>query len=105
MSMTLGEYQHEVLGMRVYPPHLGVEYTALGLCGEAGEYAEKVKKGIRDGNFDREGASKELGDVLWYLAAAAAEIGCDLDDIAQANLDKLRSRQVRDVVHGEGDER
>jgi NTP pyrophosphatase (non-canonical NTP hydrolase) len=80
----------------------------LGLCGESGEVADKVKKVIRDqgGSFSPEvieGLKLELGDVLWYVAQLASELGLDLDHVAQANLDKLASRAARNVLSGSGD--
>jgi NTP pyrophosphatase (non-canonical NTP hydrolase) len=72
--------------------------------------AEHVKKLIRDDGGEvtderRTAMSKELGDVLWYLAQIASELGLDLDELAQANLEKLLSRQRRGVLSGSGDER
>jgi len=83
-------------------------YPTLGLCGESGEVADKVKKVIRDqgGSFSPEvieGLKLELGDVLWYVAQLASELGLDLDHVAQANLDKLASRAARNVLSGSGD--
>jgi NTP pyrophosphatase (non-canonical NTP hydrolase) len=83
-------------------------YPTLGLCGESGEVADKVKKVIRDqgGAFSAdviEGLKLELGDVLWYVAQLASELGLDLDHVAQANLDKLASRAARNVLSGSGD--
>lgn len=91
----------------------GVEalsYTALGLVGEAGEIANKVKKILRDygGRVTtdvKKDLAKEVGDVLWYLARFADEIGYPLEVIAQENLDKLRSRSERGVLGGSGDDR
>ena len=85
-------------------------YPTLGLCGEAGEVADKVKKVLRDrgGVFDdevREGLRAELGDVLWYVAQLATELGFDLEDVARANLEKLASRAARGVIGGSGDSR
>jgi NTP pyrophosphatase (non-canonical NTP hydrolase) len=85
-------------------------YPTLGLCGEAGEVADKVKKVIRDrgGSFDVEviaALKLELGDVLWYVAQLASELGLELDAIATANLDKLASRAARNVISGSGDQR
>ncbi len=86
-------------------------YPTLGLCGEAGEVADKVKKvaprprrGVRRGGA-REGLRAELGDVLWYVAQLATELGFDLEEVAQANLDKLASRAARGVLGGSGDRR
>jgi len=83
-------------------------YPTLGLCGESGEVADKVKKVIRDqgGEFSAEvieGLKLELGDVLWYVSQLASELGLDLDQVAQANLDKLASRAARNVLSGSGD--
>ena len=90
----------------------GYMEKALGLAGETGEVMEKVKKMIRDkdGVFsptpeDIAELKKELGDVLWYLSALAFYNGIDLDDVARANLDKLRSRKERNQIHGNGDNR
>lgn len=85
-------------------------YPTLGLCGEAGEVADKVKKVIRDqgGSFSPEvieALKLELGDVLWYVAQLSTELGLDLGAIAQANLDKLASRAARNVIAGDGDNR
>jgi NTP pyrophosphatase (non-canonical NTP hydrolase) len=85
-------------------------YPALGLVGEAGEVAEKVKKIIRDGDGiltdpDREKIAKELSDVCWYVAVLAYELDYNLEEILQMNLDKLRSRQERGVLGGSGDNR
>jgi len=85
-------------------------HWVLGINGEAGEVAEKVKKIIRDKNGkmtkqDKQELAKEIGDVLWYLAVFAHDLGFSLDDIAQQNLDKLKSRKARGVLGGDGDNR
>jgi len=85
-------------------------YPALGLAGEAGEVCEQIKKAMRDDGGEitperHKALRKELGDVLWYLAALAFELDLDLSDIAQANLDKLADRKARGVLQGSGDER
>ncbi len=85
-------------------------HWVLGINGEAGEVAEKVKKIIRDKNGkvsqeDKLELSKELGDVLWYLAVFAHDLGFSFDDVAKANLDKLQSRKSRGVLGGQGDNR
>jgi NTP pyrophosphatase (non-canonical NTP hydrolase) len=94
----------------MYPREVGLSYPALGLAGEAGEVAEHVKKSIRDDGGvvtaeRREALGKELGDVLWYLAQLATELELELDEVAEANLQKLRSRQLRGVLSGSGDDR
>ena len=103
--MRFDEYQEEAKKTAIYPDQYRVVYPALGLAGEAGEVAEKVKKHIRDGVLNVEELKKELGDVLWYLAAIASDLGLTLDDVAEANLQKLRSRQARGVISGNGDNR
>ncbi len=85
-------------------------YPTLGLCGESGEVADKVKKVLRDrqGVFDAASLDDirlELGDVLWYISQLASELNLSLDDIAEANLAKLASRVARDVISGSGDRR
>jgi len=109
--MRLSEYQARSRETAVYPGvGANLLYPTLGLCGEAGEVAEKIKKMIRDdaGQLSgerREALSKELGDVLWYLAQLATEADLDLGEIAQANLEKLQSRLQRNVLQGSGDDR
>ena len=85
-------------------------YPTLGLCGESGEVADKVKKVLRDqaGDFDADAIDDlrlELGDVLWYVSQLATELNLSLDEIAEANLAKLASRVARDVIAGSGDRR
>ncbi len=87
-----------------------IVYPTLGLVNEAGELAGKVKKIFRDkagviSETDREALKYELGDVLWYLAQIATELDLSLEDIAQANIDKLTSRLERNQIQGEGDYR
>tara|TARA_Y100000991_G_scaffold183034_1_gene146366 strand:- start:289 stop:618 length:330 start_codon:yes stop_codon:yes gene_type:complete len=93
-------------------PNLGSNYIypTLGLVGEAGEVAEKIKKVIRDkkGVFDNEsknGLKKELGDVLWYLSNICTEFNFSLDDIAKQNLEKLKVRAAKGKISGSGDDR
>ena len=108
--MTLNEYQQKALETAVYPQEYKVIYPALGLTGEAGECSEKVKKVIRDNNGEftlkkKVEIAKEIGDVLWFCAALANDIGFDLETIGQMNYDKLHSRQERGMLHGSGDNR
>lgn len=111
--MDFENYQKAATLTAIYPgksESLGLAYTALGLAGESGEVAEKIKKVLRDksGTVDdetRDAIKKELGDVLWYLAAIATELDLDLGDVAQANLEKLSSRKSRAVLSGSGDNR
>lgn len=108
--MDLSEYQRESRRTAEYPREAWLAYPALGLAGEAGEVAEHAKKAIRDDggkiNDERRAAmSKELGDVLWYVAQLASELDLNLEDIATQNLEKLFSRQRRGVLSGSGDDR
>jgi len=109
--MDLSDYQHRSRATAVYPgAGDNLTYPALGLCGEAGECAEKVKKAIRDeggvlSDERRAALAAELGDVLWYVAQLATEAGLDLDEIAEDNLAKLLSRRDRGVLQGSGDAR
>ena len=89
--MTLYEYQQHALETAIYPENRRIIYPTLGLTGEAGEVADKVKKVIRD--------------VLWYCATLARDLGYELDDVAQMNVDKLRSRMQRHIISGSGDNR
>lgn len=108
--MELSEYQRVSRRTAEYPRAAWLAYPALGLAGEAGEVAEHAKKAIRDdagtvSEERRQAMARELGDVLWYVAQLATELGLDLDGIAQGNLDKLLSRQRRGVLSGSGDDR
>jgi len=105
--MTIGfrDYQKKAVSFAIYPATHKVLYPTLGLCGETGEVAEKVKKQVRDGVFNRHEVAKELGDVLWYLANLASDIGYNLDEIADINIAKLSSRKDRNKIQGSGDNR
>lgn len=108
--MTLNEYQEGARTTAIYPASRQIIYPTLGLAGEAGEVADKVKKVIRDNNDEFTDERKhqialELGDVLWYAASLAHDLGYTLEEVAQMNLDKLASRMQRDKIHGSGDER
>lgn len=112
--MTLNEYQSGARTTALYPEHARIVYPALKLAGEAGEVAEKLGKLMRDEGFEpgaplgdaaRDALVKELGDVLWYVANLAADLGVGLDEVASINLAKLASRRDRGVIHGSGDER
>jgi NTP pyrophosphatase (non-canonical NTP hydrolase) len=109
--LDFSEYQSLSRRTATYPrAGEDMTYPALGLCGEAGEVAEKVKKTLRDdggvlSEERRAALSRELGDVLWYLSQLATEAELDLDEIAADNLEKLLSRQERGVLRGSGDDR
>ena len=105
MAIGFREYQRKAVSFAIYPATHKVLYPTLGLCGEAGEVAEKVKKQVRDSTFNRHEVAKELGDVLWYLSNLANDIGYNLDEIADINIEKLTSRQDRNKIKGSGDNR
>ena len=109
--MDFNTYQKNARLTAQYP-NLGSNYIypTLGLVGEAGEVAEKVKKVIRDkkGIFDDESKKaikKELGDVLWYVSNLCTEFNFSLDDIALQNLEKLKLRAAKGKISGSGDDR
>ena len=102
--MTFDEYQEFARSTAIYPEECKVTYPTLGLCGEAGEVAEKVKKNIRDGK-SLDGVGLELGDVLWYISALADDLGVSLEDVVKANVNKLYSRKARNKLQGDGDNR
>jgi NTP pyrophosphatase (non-canonical NTP hydrolase) len=109
--MNLKEYQNEARRTAIYPD-LGnnIFYPTLGLAGEAGEVANKVKKIMRDHqgiltDEYREFLKGELGDVMWYIASIASEAGLSLDEIAIKNIEKLDSRLKRGTIQGNGDNR
>lgn len=121
--MTFEEYEEAAGLTAIYPnrgSQLGLAYVALKMNGEAGEFAEHIGKAMRDDEFAqlrthrhyvmlteerRELLIKEVGDVLWYLAAAAHDLGTDLSTIAQVNVDKLKDRYNRNALQGSGDNR
>ncbi len=110
--MTFEEYQKRALSTVISTDDefKDLLHWVLGINGEAGEVAEKVKKIIRDkggkvSDGDKKELAKELGDVLWYIAVFAHDLGVSMDDIAQGNLDKLQSRKQRGVLGGSGDNR
>lgn len=108
--MELKEYQEKALETAVYNREHCIIYPALGLNGEAGEVAEKVKKVLRDkhGYYSLESRLeilKEIGDVLWYCNALCRDIGFDLEEAMKMNIEKLQSRKDRGVINGNGDNR
>lgn len=108
--ITLSGYQEEAVKTAIFDERYRLMYPVLGLAGEVGEVANKVKKIFRDYDGDicdihRTELEGELGDVLWYLAVVAHDLDLDLGKIAQHNLDKLRSRQERGTLGGKGDNR
>lgn len=126
-TLSLDDYQERAGATAIYPGKgtpLGLIYCGLKLTGEAGEVSEKIGKAIRDDGLvapendefgflsfanltpeRREAIKAELGDVLWYVARAAAELGSSLSEIGQGNLDKLAGRAARGTLQGSGDNR
>jgi NTP pyrophosphatase (non-canonical NTP hydrolase) len=110
--MNFNEYQKRALttASTTDDEFKDIMHWVLGVNGEAGEIAEKLKKIIRDkkghiSETDKQALGSEIGDVLWYLATLAHHLGLSFEDIANANLDKLQSRQKRGVIGGSGDHR
>lgn len=110
-NLTFSEYQEKAKETALYP-NVGKNpyYPTLGLTGEAGEISNKVKKIMRDkdGAIDdetRDDIKKELGDVLWYVAAVASEFELDMGEIAKKNYEKLMKRQEEGKIKGNGDNR
>ena len=104
-DMTLSSYQKAASSTAIYPTQHAITYPALGLAGEAGEVANKVKKIIRDGKLDKAALKGEIGDCLWYIAALCRDLNIDLGDVAKANLEKLQDRKARGTLKGSGDKR
>jgi len=103
--MQLDTYQRQARMTAFYEPEEIPLYLTLGLVGEAGEVAEKVKKWKRDGTVDPHALAKELGDVLWYLANLSHDLGYSLSTIAEINLSKLARRTELGTLTGSGDDR
>lgn len=109
--MNLEDYQKKSRKTAIYPgAGQNFYYPTLGLAGEAGEVANKIKKVMRDKNNELDGQTKEtikgeLGDVLWYVAQLATELDLSLAEIAEANIEKLYGRMERGKLGGEGDSR
>jgi len=120
------QYSEFVKSMKVYPEKHAIVYPALGLAGEAGEIAEKIKKWLRgdhlkkhplltEGEYQatlveherlfKEALLLELGDPLWYIVSLADDLGFTLKDVVDANVQKLTSRKERGVLKGSGDNR
>jgi len=110
-SITAADYQARACETAIFPKHRATEYLTLGLTGEAGEIANKVKKFIRDGASKDEYLAKrieigyEIGDVLWYCAVLAEELEMNLGHIMEKNLEKLADRHKRGKISGSGDHR
>jgi len=109
--MNLNEYQTLALRTaRSKDAPNEIFHLLLGLCGEAGEIAEKTKKIVRDkdsdfGQLDTDDLTKELGDVLWHVAVIADYFDIDLEAVGATNIKKLTSRLERGTINGSGDNR
>ena len=103
--MDFKQYQRKAVSFAIYPKEYKLIYPAMGLCGEAGEVAEKVKKLIRDGTLNRYEVALEASDVLWYNTNFVNDLGFTLEEIAIMNIEKLESRKERGVIQGSGDNR
>lgn len=102
--MRLFDYQRQAMTYRL--PSADKQYALLGLVGEVGELYGYLAKGIRDGyELNETLVRKELGDILWFVAAIAADCGFGLDEIATLNLHKLNNRQNNNTIQGSGDDR
>jgi NTP pyrophosphatase (non-canonical NTP hydrolase) len=109
-DMKFSEYEQTAKETAIYPSTHRILYPALGMAGEAGEVANKVKKIIRDGvdaqpEDWRTQLAGEIGDVLWYCAALAHDINIPLSVIAAQNRDKLLARKEKGTIQGSGDDR
>lgn len=104
-DISMNYYQNQAAKTAIYKQEHAVIYPALGLAAEAGEVANKVKKILRDGAFDRKAIADEVGDCLWYIAALCRDLNVDMADLAAGNLEKLYDRQKRGKLKGSGDNR
>ena len=104
--LTLDQYQQQAAKTAVYTTSKADQYLIAGLAGEVGELASLFAKHWRgDGDLNHDHATAELGDVLWFVAMLAKELGYDLSDVAQNNLEKLADRANRGKLKGSGDNR
>lgn len=108
--MQINEYQDRTAATAIYPSvgekdSFEFAYLTLGLVGEAGEVAEKIKKFLRDNVLDKELIKKELGDVFWYLARLCTAFDVSCSEVLEMNYEKLMDRKNRGVLGGNGDKR
>ncbi len=101
--MELNQYQYDAMKTRLKTAN--ANYALYNLSGEVGELHSLVAKYIRDGKIDLELVKKELGDILWCLAAVVGDYGFTLEEVAQTNLNKLAKRQKNNTLTGSGDNR
>ena len=104
--MNFNDYQNCTGVTAIYDDKDKINYPMIGLCSEVGEVADKIKKNMRDGNtYSKEDIAKELGDCLWYIAALCRDLDINMEDVAEANLEKLRNRMKQNTISGSGDDR
>ena len=101
--MRLNQYQYDAMKTRLKTAN--ANYALYNLSGEVGELHSLIAKHIRDGKLDLELVKKELGDILWCLAAVVGDYGFTLEEVAQTNLNKLAKRQKNNTLTGSGDNR
>jgi len=111
MDLTFNQFQ-DIVRKKAFYPNVGnnLSYPCLGLAEESGEVCGKIKKIIRDDGGilteeKKQAIIKELGDVLWYVAAQCWELGIPMNEAAQSNIDKITGREQRGTKKGSGDER
>ena len=105
--LTMDTYQQQAKATAVYPEDKAREYLVAGLAGEVGEVASLFAKHWRADQewLDYSEVAAELGDVLWFITMLADEVGYDLTEVAQNNLNKLADRANRGKLKGNGDDR
>tara|TARA_R100000329_G_scaffold135006_1_gene115211 strand:+ start:234 stop:569 length:336 start_codon:yes stop_codon:yes gene_type:complete len=111
--MDLDQYQEVASNYAMFPSDTSLMYLTLGLCGESGEVAEKIKKYVRENGplqntypiQYKEALIRELGDVLWYLANLAKALNVPLNYVATKNIEKIQKRLENNTIKGEGDDR
>lgn len=108
--MQANTYQERTMDTAIYPGagtgnDQEITYLALGLNGEAGEVADKIKKHLRDGKLDIGGLIYELGDVCWYVARLSEAFGYEFEDVLEINYQKLQKRKAANTLQGSGDVR
>ena len=110
MELTFNQYAKKARETATYDKSMGASYSVLGLCGESGEVADKIKKILRDKDGkttpeDIKEIAAELGDVLWYIANMCYDLGISMESVAEYNLTKLYRHKQANTIHGNGDNR
>lgn len=106
LRWSFNSYQKFVNNIKIYPEEHKIVYPTLGMMGEAGEVSEKIKKWLRrDKELDKAELIKELGDVLWYIAALADDLDSSIEEVAEINIAKLSKRKDDGKLQGNGDNR